>query len=60
MPDLDTLIADIARRHLGIETLEPRGLDRFDFHEVSVATLKAALRAAFEEGARTAREGKKE
>lgn len=30
----------IAREHLGIETLESRGRDALDFHEVGVAGLK--------------------
>jgi len=40
----------IAKTELGIETLETRHRDRLDFHEVSVASVKAALLAAFEAG----------
>lgn len=40
----------IAKKHLWIETLETRHSDRLDFHEVGVASLKAALQAAFEAG----------
>jgi hypothetical protein len=43
-------LADIARQHLHIETLETRGSDRLDFHEVSVWGVKAALQAAYEYG----------
>lgn len=40
----------IAKRHLGIDNLEPQGSDRLDFKEVHVANLKAALDAAFKLG----------
>lgn len=47
-PLIEARIADIAATHLvGIETLETRNSDRLDFHEVSVATLRQALRAAY-------------
>lgn len=42
---------DIATRdHLKIETLQARGSDRLDFHEISVWALAAALEVAFEAG----------
>ncbi len=45
---IEARIADIAATHLvGVETLETRNSDRLDFHEVSVATLRQALRAAY-------------
>ena len=34
----------------GLETLEFRNLDRLDFHEVSVGSLREALLAAYEAG----------
>ena len=40
----------IAREHLGIETLESRGRDALDFHEVGVAGLSAAFEAAYRAG----------
>lgn len=43
----------IAREHLGIETLESRGRDALDFHEVGVAGLSAALDAAYRAGQAT-------
>ena len=43
MDDLATRLA----QELGIETLEPRNLDRYDFHEVGVAGLKRVLQRAF-------------
>lgn len=52
-PDSDPVadaLAQIAREELGIETLEVRGRDRLDFHDVGVAGLRAALRRAYEMG----------
>ena len=46
----DKIITQIAQRHLRIETLEVRNSDRLDFHDCGVASLKAALKAAFEAG----------
>lgn len=43
-------IAAIARDHLHITTLERRGDDSHDFHDVSVWQLSAALSAAYEAG----------
>jgi hypothetical protein len=43
-------LADIARKHLHIETLDTRGSDRLDFHDVSVWGVKAALQAAYDLG----------
>lgn len=55
MTHLHTTLTRIARATLGIETLETRGSDRLDFHEVSVASLRAALEAAYRAGAEQAR-----
>lgn len=46
----DALFTKIAQQHFDIETLETRNLDRLDFHEVSVGSLKAALKKAYEAG----------
>jgi hypothetical protein len=43
-------VAVIAERYLGIETLETRNTDSLDFHELGVASIKAALEAAYEAG----------
>ena len=43
-------LATIARQHLRIDTLEPRGADSLDFHEVGVAALRSALMAAYGAG----------
>ena len=50
----DELFEKIAKDHLSIETLKERGLDRLDFHEVSVSGLKNALEAAYEVGRKNA------
>ena len=43
-------LTEIARRHLGLQTLAARNSDSLDFHEVAVWSLRAALEAAFELG----------
>lgn len=40
----------IARQILGLETLETRSSDRLDFHDLNVASIKAALLAAYQAG----------
>ena len=55
-PKLDTLIADLARRYFGAETLETQNTGD-DFHEVAVWSIKSALQAAFEAGRRAERKG---
>ncbi|MEX0704117.1 MAG: hypothetical protein WD069_18595 [Planctomycetales bacterium] len=47
---LDEWLASIARDVLHVPTLEPRGLDRLDFHDIGVWQIRAALRAAYKEG----------
>ena len=54
----DNLMADIAQKHLFIETLEERKSDSLDFHEVSVWGVKAALETAYAAGLAAAREAK--
>ena len=46
----DAVLTAIAQRVLDIETLETRDSDRLDFHEVSAATLRTALREAWMAG----------
>ena len=43
-------IERIARDHLGVETLETRGRDSLDFHEVSAEGIRRALLAAWTGG----------
>jgi hypothetical protein len=48
----DAELTSIAKRVLGIPTLETRGSDRLDFHEVGVQQVLAALRLAHQLGRR--------
>lgn len=48
--DLTSVLEQIAREELGIETLATRQSDALDFHDVSVAGLRRALAAAFHAG----------
>lgn len=52
MNSLTTLLTDISRRHLFIETLVTRNSDSLDFHNVSVWGIEAALREAYWQGAK--------
>jgi len=38
------------RKRLGIETFETRGRDALDFHDISAAAIRDAVRMAFEAG----------
>ena len=51
MNTIDKLLTQIAKQHLGIETLEACNSDSLDFHDVAVWSLHDALRAAYEAGA---------
>ncbi len=44
-------IVYVAARHLGLNTLDERGSDRLDFHDLSVGAIRAALEAAYAAGA---------
>lgn len=44
------LFESIAKKHLFIETLTLRKLDRLDFHEVGVLGVQSALEAAYQAG----------
>ncbi|MGZ9083157.1 MAG: DUF6900 domain-containing protein [Rhodoplanes sp.] len=46
----DERLGEIARKNLGIETLETRNSDSLDFHDTAVWALRAALEAAYEAG----------
>ena len=48
--DLNKLLAQIAKEHLFIETLEKQNSDRSDFHDVAVWSIKGALEAAYAAG----------
>ena len=55
---LDSILNQIAQKHLDIETLETRHSDRLDFHDVAVWGIKEALQAAFEAGKQSATQPK--
>jgi hypothetical protein len=44
------LLTKIAKTHIGIETLEERGNDMLDFHDIGVVGLRSALTAAYRTG----------
>ena len=48
--DLNKLLAQIAKEHLFIETLETQHSDRSDFHDVAVWSIKSAMEAAYVAG----------
>ena len=48
---IDQIFAQIAKRHLFIQTLQTRNSDSLDFHEVAVWSVRDALEAAFKAGA---------
>jgi hypothetical protein len=49
-PVIDKEVAEIARRHLGIKTLDERKSDGLDFYDLSVWQVQEALRAAYRAG----------
>jgi hypothetical protein len=49
-------IERIAKEILWLETLDSRGRDRLDFHELSVGAIRAALEAAYEAGREAAKQ----
>lgn len=51
MSQIETILTLIARKHLGIETLQTRKSDRLDFHDTAVWCIRDALEAAFKAGA---------
>lgn len=52
VPAIPAMLEEIARRHLGLETLATRNSDRLDFHDMAVWSMRAALEAAYEAGRR--------
>ena len=54
MSEKTKAIEDIARRVLGIETLETRSSDTLDFHDLAIWNIRKALEAAYEAGTRRA------
>ncbi|MEJ7831323.1 MAG: hypothetical protein WKF79_00275 [Nocardioides sp.] len=56
LQQVDADLAEIALTVGGISTLQTRNSDRLDFHDLSVATVKAMLDAAFRKGAQRHRQ----
>jgi hypothetical protein len=54
------LITQVARKYLGIDTLQTRHRDSLDFHEISVWQLAKALQAAYDAGRVSRKNPKKE
>jgi hypothetical protein len=50
MDQRDKILAEIAARHLHLETLETRNSDSLDFHDLAVWSIRAALEAAYATG----------
>lgn len=48
--EFQPILSQIAKQHLGIESLQPRHSDGLDFHDLAVWSIEAALKAAFEAG----------
>lgn len=55
----EAFFKEIARKHLGLETLETRKSDSLDFKEVAVWAVKDALNEVFEEAFQAGRESVK-
>ena len=47
---MEKIIFAIAQKHFNIDTLQTRNLDRLDFYDVSIASIKAALEDAYQAG----------
>lgn len=54
--ELDTLLEHIAFAYIGLDSLEARGDEFYDVHEVTVDEIRTALIVAFEAGRETERE----
>ncbi len=44
------ILAEIANKHLSIDTLDSRNSDQLDFHDLAVWSIEQALDAAFQAG----------
>jgi hypothetical protein len=53
MSTIDNLLTEIARKHLGLETLQTRRMDSLDFHDLAVWCIRDALEAAYRAGSET-------
>ena len=50
MKQIDTILTLIAKKHLGIDTLQTRHADSLDFLDTAVWCIRDALEAAFKAG----------
>ena len=50
------ILAEIAKKHLAIDTLDQRRSDRLDFHDLAVWSIEHALEAAFQAGLEAAQD----
>ncbi len=50
MSQIETILTLIARKHLGLETLQTSNADHLDFHDTAVWCIRDALEAAFKAG----------
>ncbi len=50
MNEMQNIIEQIAKKKLGINTLEIRNSDSLDFHDLGVASIRDALETAFKAG----------
>jgi hypothetical protein len=46
----EAVALELARKHFNVKTLDVRGRDHLDFHDVSVESIRRALVAAYEAG----------
>jgi hypothetical protein len=53
------ILAEIAKKHLSIDTLDRRKSDRLDFHDLAVWSIEQALDAAFRAGLEAAEDGRR-
>lgn len=51
MTEFERTITEIAKKKLGIETLEERKSDELDFYDLAVWNIREALEAAYRAGA---------
>lgn len=49
---MDSAIAEVAKEHLDLDSLEAQNSDSADFHNLAVWQIKAALEAAYLQGKR--------
>lgn len=54
METTKAILAEIAKKHLFLDTLDSRQSDRLDFHDLAVWSIEQALEAAFQAGLDTA------